>query len=102
MFDAQVYRKNPDVVTREIGGETILIPLFHSSEDLNYIYTLNETAARFWSLIDGEKSVEEIQKGLLEEYEIDPSVLNRNVEELVKDLTSISALIPKQPVDALQ
>lgn len=100
MIHNLVFKKNDDVVTREIAGEVILIPLFHSSDDLNYIYTLNETSARFWGLVDGKATVRDLCGRLLEEYEVAEEILDRNIEELVKDLEAIGALIRAEVVPA--
>ncbi len=89
----RVYKKNDQIVTREIAGEVILIPLFKSSDALNYIYTLNETAARFWSLVDGKKTLEEIKKEIVENYDVAEETVDKNVAELVTDLKSFEALL---------
>ena len=39
------YQKDPDMVSREIAGEVILVPIRRNVGDLESVYTLNETAA---------------------------------------------------------
>lgn len=100
MIGEIVFKKNQDVVTREIAGETILMPLFKSNEEMNYIYTLNETAAQFWALVDGQASVGEIRAKILEGYEVTEEELDREIEALVTDLESIRALVKVEEVAA--
>lgn len=93
MNDNLVLKKNNEVVSREIEGEVILVPLYNSSKDMNYIYTLNETAARFWDLIDGKNTIGDIKATLLDEFEIEEDKLASQIGELVKDLKSVKAVV---------
>lgn len=93
MNDKKVLKKTDKVVTREIEGEVILFPLYKSSKDMNYIYTLNETAAAFWSLIDGKKTLARIKEKLLNAYSVDEKTLIKQMDGLIKDLKTIKAII---------
>jgi hypothetical protein len=59
------------IVTRKTGNEYVLVPITNNIADMNSVYTLNETGAYIWELIDGVKNVEEIIAALTEEYDID-------------------------------
>lgn len=88
----KVLVKNKDIVSREIRGEVILMPLYTSSKDLNYIYTLNETASHVWSLIDGKRSLPEIKNHLINKYQVNETKLDKELNGFIKDLRSIKAL----------
>ncbi len=92
MIGKKVLTKTDKVVSREIEGEKMLLPLYKSSKDMNFIYTLNETAAYFWDRIDGKKSIADIKQDLLGVYDVDEKRLTKQIEDLVKDLKSIKAL----------
>lgn len=92
MGTSKVLKKNSQIADREIEGEMILVPLYKSHDDLSYIYTLNETAAAAWKLIDGKKTLEQIKKALLNEFEVAEEVLDKQLAELIKDLRSIKAI----------
>ena len=51
------YQQDPSIVSREIAGEVILVPIRNNVGDLESIYTLNETAARIWALLDGDHTL---------------------------------------------
>lgn len=91
MDEKRILNKSDKIVTREVEGEVIMIPLYKSSEDLSYIYTLNETAARFWKLIDGKRTISAIKKKILSEYEITEEKLSKQIGGLLKDLNGIKA-----------
>jgi hypothetical protein len=80
------------VVSREIAGETILVPIRQNVGDLESIYTLNETAARIWALVDGHRSVREIRDAVASEYEVALAEAEQDVLELLEELEAIGAV----------
>jgi hypothetical protein len=95
MDEKKIFKKSADVVTRRIGTEAVVLPLYKSSKEVNYIYSLNETAAAAWDLFDGKSSVADIRKELLKTYDIGEKKLSGQLDELVRDLISMKALIEK-------
>jgi len=92
IFD-QRFQKDPSIVSQEIAGEVILVPVRRSVGELDSIYTLNETAAYAWSLIDGQRTLEEIHGQIISEYEVDEDVTRQDLIELVEMLRRIGAII---------
>ncbi|MBU0878033.1 MAG: PqqD family protein [Candidatus Omnitrophica bacterium] len=60
-----VYKKNKNMVTRKIADETILLPIYKTSKEINCIYTLNKPASIVWDMIDGKTTVGEIKDKVL-------------------------------------
>ena len=92
MQDSSILKKNPDIVCRTIEDETILMPIYKSSEEINCIYTLNEAAARIWKLIDGKKKLSGIKKILLKEFDVTEKELNKKLDKFLKELKEIKAV----------
>ena len=92
MRKEKVLKKNPDVVTRTIDEETILMPLYKTSKEIDCIYTLNDVAARVWELIDGKRSLTKIKKMLLKEFDTTEEELDKELNKLLKDLEEIKAI----------
>lgn len=92
MEENKILRKNPDMVRRVIDDETILLPLYKTSDEINCIYTLNKVASRVWEIIDGKKSLGKIKKKILEEFETTPKELDKELNKLLKDLKEIKAI----------
>jgi len=59
------------IVTRKTGNEYVLVPVANNIADMNSVYTLSETGAFIWELIDGKKCVEDLIEALIREYDID-------------------------------
>ncbi len=92
MNDEHVFDKNPDMVTREIEDETILVPLLRSSEEINSIYTLNPSASMVWGLIDGQHSVSDIRSAIVEQTTSTVDEVKVELQELLKDFVDINAI----------
>ena len=74
--------KSENVITRNIAGETLIVPVRASVGDLDSIYTLDEVASSVWRMVDGRRSLAEIVNAVCDEYEVSPEVAERDVAEL--------------------
>jgi len=93
MQETKVLRKNKDMVTRVIDDETILLPIYKTSEEINCIYTLNKVASRVWELVDGKRTLLEIKKKVLKEFDTTPEEVDKEIQKFLKDLKEIKALV---------
>jgi len=81
-----VFSHSPDIVTRKTGSEYVLVPVANNIADMNSVYTLNETGAFIWELINGSRNVEEIINSLVEEYNIDSETAKADIFEFAENL----------------
>jgi len=89
---SEIYQKDPSIVSRKIADEVILVPIRQHVGDLESIFTLNETAATAWVLIDGQHSLAEISEQIVSEYEVSLEQAQSDVLELVQELVQIGAI----------
>jgi hypothetical protein len=87
------YRKNPDVVSREIGDEYILVPIRRDVADLESIYTLSETGGRIWELIDGQLTTLELRDRIVQEFDVEPGDAEADLAEFFRQLTEINGVL---------
>ncbi len=92
MKETAILRKNKEIVTRVIEDETILLPIYKTSDEINCIYTLNKVASRVWELIDGKRTLTEIKDKLLKEFDTAPEEVDKEMEKFLKDLKEIKAV----------
>ena len=78
--------RSPKVVTRKTGNEYVLVPVTNKIADMNSVYTLNDTGAFIWELIDGKKNVEEIIDLVTQEYEIEISSASKDVFDFIRNI----------------
>ena len=89
MQEEQVlYIKTGNVVRRQIADEIILVPVRKSAEDLDSIYSVNQMAATVWEMLDGKRTLGQIRDALLQEYEVSPAELEKDLLELLEQLKS--------------
>lgn len=89
--------KNPAFAWRRVADELILVPIRGRADELGYVYSLNETAARIWELIDGRHSRQEIQLALEHEFAVDAREAAADLEAFLDELTGIDAVREEHP-----
>lgn len=93
MDERKILKRSSQVVTREMEGEMIVLPLYRSSKDLNCIYTLNETATAVWELINDKRTIAQIKEEMLKTYDVSEEKVTKQLDGLIKDLKSIKAIL---------
>jgi hypothetical protein len=83
-----VVRHSSSIVTRKTGNEYVLVPITHNIADMNSVYTLNETGAFIWEQIDGKKTLEDIIKALVNEYDIDEKNAETDVFSFIESMSN--------------
>jgi len=64
-----VYRPSDDLVSREIDGQLVIVPIAAGIGDLqDELYTLNETGRAIWGKLDGRRTVEAVVGELATEF----------------------------------
>lgn len=91
-------RRNPDIVWRnEKNRENKLLEAQQRGEDISdsgtviliisgMMHQLNLVGAHIWNLCDGTRSLEDISKALAAEFDAEPSEVEGDVAEFVKNL----------------
>ena len=75
-------------VTRQIAGETLIVPIAGQVTDLDSIYVLNEVASRIWELVRSPIRADRIADIVASEFDVSPE---RAVEDVAEFLESLGA-----------
>lgn len=95
MKGGTVYRKKGNIVTRDIAGETILVPVCGKLADMQQLFSLNDVGRFIWERIDGQTNLEAIRLGIMDSFEV-------KREESEADLTDfISRLMESGLIEAV-
>ena len=86
------YTKDPNIVSRKIADEFILVPIKQKAGEVDSIYTMNEVGSRIWELIDGEKPLSEIRDVLVNEFEVNTEETEEDLIEFFQKLEQIGAV----------
>jgi hypothetical protein len=73
-------------VTRQIAGETLILPVAGRVTDLESIYVLNEVASRIWQLVASPATVDEIVDAIAREFDVSPEQATTDVTEFLASL----------------
>ena len=81
-----MFKKDERIVTRDVAGETILVPIRGKLAELQRIFSLNPVAEYIWQELDGKRSVEEIRNDVLANFAVEKEQAGREIDQFVKEL----------------
>ena len=83
-----------DVVSREIEGELIIVPLAAGIGDTeDDLYTMNETGKAIWSRLDGKRTLRAVSVELAAEFNAPPGEIEKDVLGMATELVRRKMLI---------
>ncbi len=74
------------LVTRNIAGETVIVPVSSNVAQIDSIYTLNEVGSLIWRMLDGETTTDRIVEALCRSYEVTPEEGAEDLAAFLGDL----------------
>jgi hypothetical protein len=86
------FARSDSIVSRTIAGEVILVPIRRTAAEIDGVYTLNEVAARIWELLEGERTLDEIRACILDEYDVAPEDVERDLVQFLAQLGRVNAV----------
>lgn len=81
-----------ELITREIAGDTILVPVGKAIYESNGLFALNELGAFIWNLLPGVETEEEICRAVLAEYDVSQEEAARDVAEFMEKLRMLNII----------
>jgi hypothetical protein len=89
-----VYAPSENIVARTIEGELIIVPLAAGIGDLeDELFTLNETGKAIWDRLDGKKTLRDVLKELLSEFEASEGEIEQDLIGLITELVRRRILV---------
>jgi pyrroloquinoline quinone biosynthesis protein D len=79
-----------DVTFQSLGPDSDTVVFSLNS---GYLYTCNETSAAFLQALDGRRTLAEVIQNLLDQYEVSPEVLTRDMTALAGKLLEEKLLV---------
>jgi hypothetical protein len=72
--------RNRDVVSRQIEGELVIVPIRRGVGDLNSLYTLNPVGSVLWDFMTEGHTLPELVGRVCEEFEVNASQAQEDIE----------------------
>lgn len=80
------YERNREVVSREIEGELIIVPIRSGVGDLNSLYTLNPVGSVLWDFMNESHTVAEMVERICGEFEVTADQARQDIEAFLDSL----------------
>lgn len=81
-----------ELLKREIGGESFLVPLGKTTYDSNGLFALTEVGGFIWDLLPQAQNAEDILKAVLEAYEVDEDTARADITAFLHKLEEMEIL----------
>ena len=92
-----IYVPSEDVVSRDIEGELIIVPLAAGIGDTeDALFTLNEAGRAIWDRLDGTRTLRQIARELSGHYDAPAAQIEADVAGLAEELAK-RKMILEQP-----
>lgn len=79
----------PGFKLNEVCGQSFLVPMGESNIDFSKLIALNESSLLLWNRMqEGEFSVDDLVKVLLDEYDVDEATVRKDVEAIIEQFRS--------------
>ena len=76
-----------EFVLREIAGDYVIIPTGKTTLTFNGLITVYEVGAALWKMLQSEKSLDDLVRGILDEYDVEESVAREDIQEFLETLS---------------
>ena len=89
-----VLAHSSDVVSREIDGSLIIVPLASGVGDMeDDLFSMNESGTEIWNMLDGKRTLQEIVDVLARQYQAGPEEIAQDVAGIVTELLKRKMLV---------
>ena len=83
------HTRNTAIVSRDVAGETIVVPICQGVGDLDSVYTFNPVGRNLWRLLESGRSVEELANWVVTHYEVDAKQAVADVQSYLSELQDV-------------
>ncbi len=90
--ELSVYRRSTAVVSRQISGETLVVPIRGKVGDLASIYSFNEAGSVLWSALEHPTSLENLTSLLCQSFEVGWDDAQRDADAFVREMQAAGLL----------
>jgi len=82
----KIFKKKKEIVSREIAGETILVPISGKLADMQRIFSLNPVAEYIWNQLNGKRNLHEISDSIPSVFDVNKEQVYADVQEFIAEL----------------
>jgi hypothetical protein len=87
-----LYRRSTAVVSRQISGETLVVPIRGKVGDLASIYSFNETGSLLWTALAQPRTIQDLADALCLSFAVDEDQARRDANVFVQEMQAVGLL----------
>jgi hypothetical protein len=91
--DARFIR-NREVVSRQIEGELVIVPIRRGVGDLNSLYTLNPVGSALWEFMNEGHTIPEMVNRVCDEFEVTTTQAKADIQVFLDSLLEEKLIQP--------
>ena len=84
--DRWVVMPSPEIVSRDIAGEHLLVPICQGTSEMDSIYTANAVGSLIFCLLDGRRDVLDIARLVQERFDVPEQQARNDVRLFLQTL----------------
>lgn len=73
-------------VTRDLAGETLVVPIRGGAAELDFLYVFNDSGAFVWRLLETPRTLDQLAHALTEEFDIEGAAAHDDITGLLDEL----------------
>jgi hypothetical protein len=78
--------RSPDLVSREVAGETVVVPICRGVGDLDSIYTFNGVGTHLWNLLAEGRTADELSAFVAQRFAVSGVQARSDVRNFLAEL----------------
>ena len=78
--------RNQEVVSRQIEGELVIVPIRRGVGDLNSLYTLNPVGSVLWELMSEGCTLPDMVRRICDEFEVSAAQAGKDIEQFLDSM----------------
>ena len=94
LSDNQRFVRNRDVVSRQIEGELVIVPIRNGVGDLNSLYTLNPVGSVLWEFMTEGHTLAEMVRRVCDEFEVTTTRARSDIQEFLDSMLAEKLVQP--------
>jgi hypothetical protein len=81
--------RSTDLVSRDVAGETVVVPICRGVGDLDSIFTFNAVGTHVWNLLTEGRSEAELTSSVTKRFQVSEYVAQSDVRNFLTDLLGV-------------
>ena len=92
---SRIYSRAENIVSRDIAGEKILVPIRGNLADMQHIFTLNSVGVFIWDQLDGNTKLADVRDLLLVHFDVNHEQAEQDILDFIDQVTESSLVVQK-------